>query len=207
MSLKTHILNTAYKDKCCQELCNSTKWLNYLKQSRGINKNTALLKLGIDTTKKCWVIPVYDDTQRDYKLIGFEYRGLDFTNKKIWKEKGTYSCLSPINKKTCQTEIMIVLEGFWDAYCFYQYLTEKGQAQYYHIFTPSNGVGSVIGRMKTFNFTSYKKVILYLDSDEKGIKAMEKIKKCFPFVETIVMDCGCKDFNEHYIKCINQSQS
>ena len=207
VSNETHIKNVEYSQKCRNEFLNNAERLAYLEQKRGIKTDTvASVDLGIDLTKNCWVIPVYNLIQDNKKLIGFEYRSLDFDNKKIWKEPGTYSCLSPINQKSSKTEIMIVLEGFWDAYCFYQYLTERGQAEHYHIFTPSNGVNSVHSLLKNFNFTEYKKVNLYLDSDKAGIKTMEGIRQSFPFIETIIMDCGCKDFNEHYLKCISNRQ-
>ena len=100
-----------------------------------------------------------------------------------------------------------MLEGFWDGYVFWQHLHEQGQNEFYHIITPSNGVGTVIGLLKDFDFSPYKKVILYLDSDEKGIKAMNEAKKLYPFIETVIMDCGCKDFNEHYLRCLHPDRT
>lgn len=203
---ENHIKNIQYKRKCCKSLLNNPKALDYLYQQRGINENTIeIMGLGVDMDKKCFTLPVYDFIQGDYKLIGFEYRELNLANKKIWKEPGTYACLAPVTKRVPQTEIMIILEGFWDAYCFCQNLIEHGQEDYYQIFSPSNGVGSVVSCMENFDFTPYKKVILHLDSDEKGIKAMNEAKKRFLFIETIVMNCGCKDFNEHYMKCIKKA--
>ncbi len=201
-----HLENKEYFEECRDELLNNPSWLSYLEKQRGITKDTAYLGIGMDKQKKCWVLPVYDIIRGNQWIIGFEYRGLYFNNKTIWKATGTYSCISPVNTKTEQTEIMIVLEGLWDALCFYQHLLERGQAHFYHIFSPSNGVASVLNCLKSFDFTPYKQVVLYLDSDEKGKKAMEEAKNHFHYIKTIVMDCGCKDFNEHYLKCIKQKQ-
>jgi len=80
---ETHAEYLVYRDMCKEELYNNQKRLNYLRHSRGIKKQTVLLGLGIDTDNNRWVLPVYDLIQDDYRLIGFEYRVLNFKNKKI----------------------------------------------------------------------------------------------------------------------------
>lgn len=52
------------------------------------------------------------------------------------------------------------------------------------------------------HFNKYCRIYLYLDTDDTGIAQMEKTKTKFSFVEIKTMSCGCKDFNEHYLKCI-----
>ena len=199
-----------YQQECNKALLENKKALNFLFKKRGITEYTVLFTgIGMDISKRYWVIPVYDVNT---SIIGFEYRKSDFSefvindkSMKCIKEPGTYSCLAKINDKLPETEILIILEGFFDGYVFWQYLKEKGQNQFYHILTPSCGVAGVVNHLKEFDFSSYKKIILYLDSDKKGIKAMNEAKALFPFIEIITMPCGCKDFNEHYINCIRRS--
>ncbi len=189
----------AYQNQTNKDLLSNTEALKYLFKARGITKDTvSLCGIGLDKSKNKWCLPVYSDEG----IIGFEFRAYDFSQKKIWKENGTYSCLANINKKTPQTEILIILEGFWDSYCFYQHLKEQKQSEHYHILTPSNGVGSVLNCLSDANLEQYKKVVLYLDSDAKGIQAMNEAKAKYSFIEALTMSCGCKDFNEHYLRCL-----
>jgi hypothetical protein len=212
-----------YQHECNKNLLTNKEALKYLFDKRGITEQTIIdTGLGLDTNKireinkdgkviklksKVWVLPVYDLVNGQYRLIGFEYRGASFDKKVIFKEDNTYSCLANINAKIPPMEALIMLEGFWDGYCFWQHLKEQGQSDYYHILSPSNGVGSILNCLEDINFENYKKVILYLDSDDKGIQAMQKIKEKYPFVEIIVMTCGCKDFNEHYLNCLRLKQA
>ena len=50
----------------------------------------------------------------------------------------------------------------------------------------------------------YKQIYLYVDNDKDGNKAAEQILDKYSQynIERIKLDCGCKDFNEHYLKCI-----
>lgn len=195
-----------YQHDCNKALLKNEKSLQFLYKKRGITKETVeFCGLGIDTDKSFWAIPVYSFDN----LVGFEYRKSDFKDfeyqgktYKCKKEPGTKSCMAQINGKLPSAEILVILEGFLDGYVFWQHLHEKNQNEFYNILTPSNGVGTVIGLLKNFDFSPYKKVILYLDSDEKGIKAMNEAKRLYPFIETVIMNCGCKDFNEHYLRCV-----
>ena len=166
--------------------------------------------IGIDKIQRRWVFPAYDE----HTLVGFEYRPPDLDRKCIYKERTTPSTLAQVNIRTEETQALVILEGFIDAYTFYQHLYRKGQNKYFHVLTPVNGVNTVVGLLKDFDFSPYRKVILYLDSDKPdengkraGIDAMNKIKTLFPFVEITEMTCGCKDFNEHYLNCIKDDLS
>lgn len=200
-----------YQDNCNNTLLKDSKALNFLLKKRGIDKDTvSFCGIGIDKIKHCWVIPIYDVKK---SISGFEYRKSDFSDFvalgrsfKCKKERGSYSCLAQINGKALTTEIAIIFEGFFDAYLFWQHLKSQGQNEFYHILTPSMGVGTVIDLLKNFDFSLYKKVILYLDSDDKGISVMTEAKKLYPFIETKIMTCGCKDFNEHYLNCLKNKE-
>lgn len=208
-----------YQNTCNENLSSNDRALKYLFDKRGITTDTVdFCGIGMDLDKiitkkntdgkevqyksKCWILPVFNQNS----IAGFEYRGIDLDKKRIWKEDGTPSVIAEINGYTSNTEIGIILEGFFDGYLFWQHLKERGQEKYYHILTPSNGVATVLELLKDFDFTRYKKFILYLDSDNKGIPVMGKAKELYPFIETIIMTCGCKDFNEHYLKCIKKEE-
>ncbi|MCD7780308.1 MAG: toprim domain-containing protein [Candidatus Gastranaerophilales bacterium] len=98
--------------------------------------------------------------------------------------------------------MLAVVEGYFDGYALYQHLWEQKQIKYYHIATPSNGVQSLLKYISQADFSRYKKFYLYLDNDEEGNKTAQKIMAKYPMFGRIITDCGCKDFNEHYLKCI-----
>lgn len=56
------------------------------------------------------------------------------------------------------------------------------------------------------DFSKYKQFYLYVDNDEEGNKVAEKIIEKYPMLKRIVANCGCKDFNEHYMKCIKNQK-
>jgi hypothetical protein len=116
--------------------------------------------------------------------------------------------MAMINEYTPEKCCLVVLEGYLDAYAFAQHLNEQGQLKYYHIATPSNGVTGIANRIKEIDycFNNYQRIYIYLDSDDAGKPQMYKIKELYPFVEIKIMSCGCKDFNDHYLKCIKNLQ-
>ena len=197
-----------YMLKCNDELLNNTTALSFLLKKRGINKDTVeYCKIGINTNKHRWVFPTFEYTCKDVGLIaGFEYRPSDLSKKGLYREKNTPTCMAMINVYTPDKKCLAILEGYLDAYAFTQHLKEQGQLENYHIATPSNGVSSIIKLIKEvdYNFNKYQRVYVYLDSDETSKPKMQEIKELYPFIETIIMTCGCKDFNEHYLKCISK---
>ena len=52
------------------------------------------------------------------------------------------------------------------------------------------------------NFDKYKTCYLYIDNDNAGNDIAAKLLELYPFMKRVNMTCGCKDFNEHYLKCI-----
>ncbi|MBR2526530.1 toprim domain-containing protein [bacterium] len=77
---------------------------------------------------------------------------------------------------------------------------KKFLSDYYHIVTPSNGVTSLLKHISKIDFDKYKKFYLFLDNDEPGNNATEKIIEKYPIFEKFTLNSDCKDFNEHYIK-------
>ena len=169
--------------------------------------------IGIDKKKRQWVLPVYDI---DCQLVGFEYRPPDFKKFPDFKDKEGNTVEGPKCRKEPLTpsiiaivaelfpsEILVVIEGFIDAYLFLQHCIEK-DLHGYHIATPSNGVGTTLAGLRQIDTSKYKQVVIYLDNDKAGKENTEKILKEFPKFIPQVYTCGCSDFNEHYLNCIKQ---
>lgn len=206
--------NLTYIFECANELQNNKKALNHLLLKRGITAQTAeFCGIGIDKELHKWVFPIfqYDKSQ----IIGFEYRPVCLPNaikerrtqaeneakKGISRKKGSLSGMAEINCRTSKTEVLAIVEGFLDGYALYQHLQEQGQAEYYHVVTPSNGISSLLKQIKSIDFSKYKKVYLYVDADDKSAPVAAEVIKCYPHIELITLQC-CKDFNEHYMKCL-----
>ena len=170
----------------------------YLKEQRGINTSTIeQTGLGFDFKARKWVIPIFDMSST---LVGFEYRLADFKNKKIWREKGTPSCLARVygtGKKA------IIHEGFMDSFCTVQMLEEKGTLNNYSIFTTSSGVASVLKIIPGLQFNKYENIYLLLDCDNAGDKATQEVIEKYPFIIDIrkmLKDSNCKDVNQYMLK-------
>lgn len=156
--------------------------------------------------KKRWVIPTFQySTERANTILGFEYRPFNFSKEGLTREKGTPTGLAMINSYKPTMEILAVVEGYFDGYALYQHLKEQKQIKYYHIVTPSNGIQSLLKHVSQVDFSKYKKFCLYVDNDEEGNRVAEKIIAKYPIFERVTTECGCKDFNEHYLKCIKNS--
>ena len=194
-----------YLKNCNHELLNIFhKSLKDLEDIRGIERKTVeQLKIGIDKEKLTWVFPTFEYTSgKDRNIIGFEYRPLDFSKQGLHREKGTPTGLAMINSCKAETEAIVVVEGYLDGYALWQYLNEKGQSNYYHIVTPSNGVAALPKVMPYIDYSRYKKFYLFIDNDEAGNNVAGEIIERYPMFERIILNCGCKDFNEHYMKFI-----
>jgi len=190
-----------YQGNCTEELLNNEKAKLFLLKKRGINEDTIVnCGIGIDTKKRRWVFPVYDMNDN---LVGFEYRPPYLEKKGLYKEQGTPNCLCQINNKTDETEVLLIIEGFLDGYVFYQHLKDNGQDRYYHVITPSCGVTKLLDLLKEYKgYYQYRKIYVYIDNDQTSLPIMDTIDREFPFMETVRMNCGCKDFNEHYLNCL-----
>ena len=192
-----------YMFECNTELLNDSKVLEFLRKKRGITKETVSnTGMGIDKIKRHWTIPTFRYATSE--IIGFEYRPPDLSKKGLCREKGTPTGLAEINCYTPQTEILVIVEGYFDGYALLQYLTETNQAAQYHIVTPSNGVQGLLKQIKVIDFRKYKHFELFIDNDETSRPIAQKIIDQYPMFHNVELNCGCKDFNEHYLKCIKQ---
>ncbi len=189
-----------------QELLQSDFLLDYLFQTRGITEATVKeVFLGYDNETDYWVIPTIeyntDITQKNV-VTGFEYRPINFSKQGIRRSTGTPNTLAMINEYTINRECLAIVEGYFDGYALFQYLTEIEQINKYHIVTCSNGVQSLLKQVDIIDFLKYKEIFLFIDNDEVSNPVAIKILEKYPFMKRITLNCGCKDFNEHYLKCI-----
>lgn len=203
-SMQKQIEFKIYMQECNEKLLTIDILPSILLKKRGLNLSTARdVKLGVDMNKKRWVIPTFQySTERANTILGFEYRPFNFSKDGLTREKGTPTGLAMINSYKPTMEVLAVVEGYFDGYALYQHLKEQKQIQYYHIVTPSNGIQSLLKHISQVDFLKYKRFCLYVDNDEEGNKVAEKIMAQYPIFERVTTTCGCKDFNEHYMKCI-----
>lgn len=167
----------------------------YLKEQRGINTSTiSKTGLGFDFKARKWVIPIFD---MSCNLVGFEYRLADFKNKKIWREKGTPSCLARVWGNGRKA---LIFEGFLDSYCAYQMAKNKDDIS---IFSTSAGVSSLTKVISQLQFNKYESITLILDNDEPADKVTKEIIGKFPFIKDgrgFLVANNCKDVNEIMLK-------
>lgn len=203
-SIQKQIEFKIYMQECNERLLTIDILPSILFKKRGLNLSTARdVKLGVDMNKKKWVIPTFQySTDRANTIWGFEYRPFNFSKDGLIRSKGTPTGLAMINSYKPTMEVLAVVEGYFDGYALYQHLKEQKQIQYYHIVTPSNGIQSLLKHISQVDFSKYKRFCLYVDNDEEGNKVAEKIIAQYPIFERVTTTCGCKDFNEHYMKCI-----
>ena len=171
----------------------------YLKEQRGINTLTIeQTGLGFDFKARKWVIPIFD---MSCNLVGFEYRLADFKNKKIWREKGTPSCLARVWGNGSKA---LIFEGFLDSYCAYQMAKNKDDVS---IFSTSAGVSSLTKVISQLQFNKYDSITLILDTDEPADKVTKEIIEKFPFIKDgrdFLVASNCKDVNQYMLeKVIN----
>lgn len=209
-----------YMLDCERELAENKKALAHLQLKRGINAQIATrYGLGIDKELKKWVIPIWQyQTTLDPVIIGFEYRPALLPNaikekrteaekeakKGISRKKGSISHLAMINIKPQKADSLIIVEGYFDGLALWQHLEEQKQAEKYHIVTPSNGISILSKQIASIDLTAYKNFYLYVDSDEAAQPIAQSIIEQYPFMELVKLDCKCKDFNEHYLRCIKK---
>ena len=196
-----------------KRLWDNEKALQYLEQKRGLNRDTAAyMEIGL-TENKHWSFPMFNN---ESGLIGFEYRMPDFSKfedgLKIHKSKGYWSCFASITGKG---ENLIILEGFLDGYSFYQIVKDKGQEDKWHILTPSNGVGTIFGLIKSIEFNNYKEIYVWLDKDKPNKKGkmpgQEMTLQCikaYPFIKSRMNECDCcKDCNDYLLNHILKKEA
>jgi hypothetical protein len=212
-------VNWSYLFKCVDNLEAFPALYDKFEQVRGINKQTQInMMIGIDIEKKEWIIPVFSiehlsGVSKSPSLVGFERRKSDFTmfdftdgrkSTKCLKSKGTPSVLSRINEYSDTMEEVIILEGFLDAYCYYNYLIDNNIEHTTWILSPSCGLSKIQSQVENLNISKFKKVKIMLDNDKEGLKAMGELNAKFPDYQYIVLPEGIKDFSDYYRSVKNE---
>jgi len=208
-----------YITECNQKLLNNPRALKYLYKKRGLSENSVTaFMIGIDENKilpraidkGCYTFPIFYNGN----LVDVEFRfkdllsgGAKIVSRLSSKDKGheeTVACLSDISLGI-DPKYLIILEGFIDAYSFYEFLIyEKMGASDWHVKSVSNGVHMCANQINTINHTKYEEIYLMLDNDKVGKEETEKTIKraCFP-IEVMPVPDNCNDFNEYWLKVIN----
>lgn len=208
-----------YRENLQKEFEQNRGALKNFEVLRGITPNTAYdMGIGIkihdlnydSNYGYMWAFPTvqYSTKENDSianLLMGYEYRPANFSKSTLEREANCGTGLAMVNEYSSKTEVLIILEGYLDCYAFYQFLHSKKQDEYYHIVTPSNGVNSLIHQIDEVDFEKYKQHILFLDNDDVGQQASAIIREKYPFFKNYTLPCGCKDFNEHLLKCIRKN--
>jgi hypothetical protein len=178
---------------CHEYLLNNKQLLAFLYKERKITEDTVrYCKIGYSESRKRFTFPAYD---LEGDLYGGEYRTFG-GDKKFSKILSTSNKLCLVHKGISPNYILV--EGFTDAACMYQYLKEHCLEEIFSVITPANGVPGVPGLVKEWNLKG-KNLIVFIDNDEKaGKPASDKLEAIIdkPYKQ-IVLDCGCcKDMND-----------
>lgn len=192
-----------YMYECNATLLFDKNLLKLLYDKRGLTPTTvSMAKIGYDKRKKVWTIPTIKYSCNDFEVIGFEFRPHNLSKKGLYRTKGTPNGLAMINDYYNCIDTLCVIEGYFDGYALLEYLSERKEDKYYHIVTPSNGVRALLKDLQEIDYSKYKKFYLFIDNDDVSNKIKLQILEKYPQFEPINLNCGCKDFNEHYLKCI-----
>lgn len=134
----------------------------------------------------------YQIRDKMYFSIGFENDkgGYELSNPPNFK-----GCIPPKEVTTMQNghETCLAFEGFWD---FLSYLTiQKTNKTRYDIAI----LNSVVNIKKVLPFLKeHKNICAFLDNDESGQKAFQKIKSsCFSVDDMSIRYAGYKDLNDY----------
>lgn len=192
-----------YMYECNATLLFDKNLLKLLYDKRGLTPTTvSIAKIGYDKRKNVWTIPTIKYSCNDFEVIGFEFRPHNLSKNGLYRTKGTPNGLAMINDYYNCIDTLCVIEGYFDGYALLQYLAERKEDKYYHIVTPSNGVRALLKYLQEIDYSKYKKFYLFIDNDDVSNNIKLQILEKYPQFEPINMNCGCKDFNEHYLKCI-----
>jgi 5S rRNA maturation endonuclease (ribonuclease M5) len=203
-------LTMDYIIQCAIDLSECEKSKEFLKKHRGLYGDTLKLGMGIDKLNKRWIFPCFDIQTNE--LFGAEYRTSIMMmtkdkrpkeHKGLSKAPGTSARLCLINNVE-SPEILIITEGFIDAYTLFQILHESETEDEYitEIGTPSNGVGTIKNLLDAIPINKYKKIVFWLDEDDAGENVREYIRKNFKAnyaFKRISCRC-CNDINEFALK-------
>ena len=175
---------------------------NIEKYSSNLLKNKKMLELVMNETslseeviKECKIGFVEDNQMftlpmiaLDDSITGLEFRIAENHKGKfkfVCKTKGyaenIEKCLSKINNPI-EPKKAIICAGYKDGYAIYQYLKDTKQENEYQILTNTNGEPNTARALKPHleYLEKFEQVILCLDNDNAGKKAVEKVEQSIP---------------------------
>lgn len=194
-----------YVYECNSDLLSNDDMLCILYNTKSISRKTVSeTKIGYDKFKKLYTYPIIKYSLDKWVVIGIEYRSFDFQPpKNVYKLPKTPTGMTMINSYiTGFTDSLCVVEGYIDGYTLLQYLTENNKDKYFHIVTASNEIQNLIKCLPEIDYSKYKKYYLYINNNEVSNKIKLQIFENYPQFEPVVINCDCKNFNEHYEKCL-----
>lgn len=195
-----------YIYKCNSDLLsNEDDMLCILYNMKSISiKTVSKTMIGYDKLKKLYTYPVIKYSCNEWQVIGIEYRSADFhflkNSNKLPKTPTGMAMINNYIKG--YTDSLCVVEEYTEGYTLLQYLTEKNKDKYFHIVIASNGVQNLIKCLQEIDYSKYKKYYLYINNNDISNKIKLQIFENYPQLEPVKMKCNCKDFNEHYHKCL-----
>ena len=175
-------------ERYSSNLFNNKKMLELVKEATGLSEEVIKeCKIGFSKESKVFVLPMIaiDDT-----ITGLEIRVPENHKGKfkfLCKTKGytenIEKCLSKINSPK-EAKKAIICAGYKDGYAIYQYLKDIGQENEYQILTNTNGEPNTARALEPHieYLKGFEQVILCLDNDKAGKKAVEKVEQSIPLI-------------------------
>jgi DNA primase len=202
--------NVNYWCKCVESLDANPKLRERFEKIRGISPETQkIMGLGIDLKKKEWIIPcisIEHMNELGYPLcVGFERRmntlvdNFTDTNCKCKKSFGTPSTMCAVSEYSHTMSEVIILEGFLDSFCYYDYLVSRGEQHKVWILTSSCGLGGLVEQIQRLDFSNFKSVSFMLDNDKAGLDKMQELEKLFPDYNYIKLGEPYGDFSDFWL--------
>lgn len=175
-------------ERYSSNLFNNKKMLELVKEATGLSEEVIKeCKIGFSKESKVFVLTMIaiDDT-----ITGLEIRVPENHKGKfkfLCKTKGytenIEKCLSKINSPK-EAKKAIICAGYKDGYAIYQYLKDIGQENEYQILTNTNGEPNTARALEPHieYLKGFEQVILCLDNDKAGKKAVEKVEQSIPLI-------------------------
>lgn len=169
-------------------LFNNKKMLELVKEATGLSEEVIKeCKIGFSKESKVFVLPMIaiDDTITGLEIrVPENHKGkFKFICKTKDYAKDVEKCLSKINSPK-EVKKAIVCAGYKDGYAIYQYLKDIGQENEYQILTNTNGEPNTARALEPHveYLKEFEQIILCLDNDKAGKKAIEKVEQSIPLI-------------------------
>lgn len=198
-------------EKYSSNLLKNKKMLELVMNETGLSEEVIKeCKIGYVEENKMFTFPMI---ALDDSITGLEFRAVENHKGKFkfeCKSKGfaenIEKCLSKINSPN-EAKKAIICAGYKDGYAVYQYLKDISQENEYQILTNSNGEPNTARALEPHldYLEKFEQVILCLDNDNAGKKAVEKVEQTIPITffnlnlgNLVEINEYINDFNDLY---------